>query len=89
VSTKDIIEIISDSLNKKPFMLFIPKNIIMQFAKIGDVLNLPLNSLKLKKMVSNLIVSNNKIKNELNITKLPYTAKSGLAKTVNFFKSSI
>lgn len=85
VSTKDIIEIISTILGKDPTILLIPKKMIIFCAKIGDILNLPLNTIKLKKMVSNLVVSNLKIKKELNIKSLPYSAKRGLAKTIQTF----
>lgn len=85
VSTKDIIEIISTILGKDPKILLIPKKMIIFCAKIGDILNLPLNTIKLKKMVSTLVVSNLKIKKELNIKSLPYSAKSGLAKTIQSF----
>ncbi|UCA61896.1 NAD-dependent epimerase/dehydratase family protein [Chryseobacterium rhizoplanae] len=87
VSTKKIIEIIKDITGKNTMNLSIPKSIIQTIAKIGDTLSLPLNTKRLQKMTSNLLVSNQKIKSELNITKMPLTAEEGLIKTIKGFQS--
>ena len=42
-------------------------------------------SKRLKKMTSNLIVSNQKIKTALNIDSLPITAEDGMKKTIESF----
>ena len=47
VSTNRIIELIGISLNKKPMILQINKNIIILIAKVGDIIKLPLNSERL------------------------------------------
>ncbi|QYS91371.1 hypothetical protein JJC04_00470 [Flavobacterium covae] len=64
----------------------IPKGIIIAIAKVGDFVPIPLNSIRLEKMTSTLLVSNTKIKQALNIEKLPFTAEEGLRKTIQSFK---
>lgn len=86
VSTREIIEIISIEKGKKVSKLVLPKFLINSIALIGDVLPLPLNSKKLKKLTSSLTVSNTKIKSALGIEKLPLTAEEGLIKTIKSFK---
>ncbi|MGJ1291969.1 NAD-dependent epimerase/dehydratase family protein [Sphingobacterium multivorum] len=88
VSTKEIIAIIKTVTNSNVPNVMVPKLIVNFVAKIGDVLSLPLNTIRLKKMTSNLVVSNQKIKTTLGISKLPYTAKEGLEKTIRSFKNA-
>lgn len=86
VSTQQIIEIIKKVENKNVINLNIPKPFIKGIAKIGDILSLPLNTKRLKKMTNNLEVSNQKIKSALGIDKLPLSAEEGLIKTIKSFK---
>lgn len=86
VSTKEIIEIIKKIENKNIINLSIPKSIIKGLAKVGDVIPIPLNTKRLKKMTSDLILSNQKIKFALGINQLPLTAKEGLEITIKSFK---
>src|SRR5690606_32569565 len=60
VSTNEIIELIQKVTNKKGVQLRLPKGLVKSMAKMGDVLHLPLNSKRLKKMTGNLMVSNHK-----------------------------
>lgn len=85
VSTNEIIEIIKKVTGRNTLNLSVPKSIINYIAKIGDFLPLPLNSKRLKKMTSNLLVSNKKIKLILGIEKLPLTAREGLEITIKSF----
>lgn len=85
VSTKQIIEVIEKVENKKTPKLSLPKFLVIAMAKIGDIIPIPLNTKRLKKMTGNLTVSNQKIKNALKIEKLPLTAKEGLEKTIRSF----
>lgn len=86
ISTKEVIEVIKEVTGKRVFNVAAPQFIIKGIAKIGDVMPIPLNSKRLKKMTSNLLVSNAKIKAALGIDKLPLTAKEGLEKTIRSFK---
>ena len=85
LSTKKIIEIIGEAKGKKPIVLSPPKFLINSLAKMGDMISLPINSKRLKKMTSNLIVSNQKIKTALNIDSLPISAEEGMKKTIESF----
>ncbi|MFD2554232.1 NAD-dependent epimerase/dehydratase family protein [Sphingobacterium tabacisoli] len=86
ISTKEIIAVIKQETKKNVPNLALPKTLVKLIAKVGDVLPMPLNSKRLKKMTSDLLVSNEKIKKALGIKKLPLTAKEGLEKTIKSFK---
>lgn len=87
VSTNRIIDIINDVENGNNFKFALPKFLVNALAKIGDIVSFfPLNSVKLKKMTSNLLVSNQKIKTALKIENLPLSAEEGLIKTIKSFK---
>jgi len=86
ISTNDLIKLMSSQLNKKNFILNISPRFIKLIANIGDVLNFPLNNERLKKLTESYVVSNKKIKNELNLSKMPYNARDGFIKTINSFK---
>ncbi|MCA6069113.1 NAD-dependent epimerase/dehydratase family protein [Chryseobacterium sp. RG1] len=85
VSSKEIIKIIQKVENKKTLNVGLPKFFVKGLAKIGDILPIPLNSIRLKKMTSDLMVSNQKIKSALGIEKLPLSAEEGLIKTIKSF----
>lgn len=86
ISTNEVISIIGEVLGKKIRRFAIPKKLIHLLASIGDKISLPLNSKRLKKMTSDLVVSNQKIKTALGVASLPVTAKEGLRKTFISFK---
>ena len=54
-------------------------------AKMGDVLHLPLNSLRMQKLTENYVVSNAKIKAALGMKEMPVRAKDGLKVTIKSF----
>lgn len=85
ISTNDIIKIIKETTGKKSFNIALPKWLVKGIAKIGDVIPIPLNSIKLKKMTANLLVSNDKIKNHIGSVQLPLTTKEGMVKTFQNF----
>lgn len=86
VSTKEIIEIIKDVTGKKVPNMALPKFLVKGFAHLGDIVPIPLNSKRFKKLTSNLIVSNVKIKDALGIAQLPLSAADGLRLTIASFK---
>ncbi|WP_160069580.1 NAD-dependent epimerase/dehydratase family protein [Sphingobacterium bovisgrunnientis] len=88
VSTKEIISIIKSVTNKNVPDIALPKLFINAVAKVGDILSIPLNTKRLKKMTSNLLVSNTKVKNALGIEKLPLSAKEGLEITIKSFNQA-
>lgn len=86
VSTNQIIEIIKQVTGKRVPNLSLPKFLVLGIARIGDFIPIILNSKRLKKMTSNLLVSNEKSKSSLNVTRLPLTAEEGLIKTIESFQ---
>ncbi|MPS65205.1 NAD-dependent epimerase/dehydratase family protein [Chryseobacterium sp.] len=86
ISTNQIIDIIKKVEKKNTPDLSLPKFFVKGLAKIGDIIPIPLNSLRLKKMTSDLTVSNQKIKSALGIEQLPLSAEEGLIKTIKSFK---
>ena len=84
LSTNQVISLICKSLNKKPIIFSINKNLIKLFAKIGDIINLPLNSERLTKLTESYHVSNLKIRNAIG-KDLPVDSKIGLIKTFQSF----
>ena len=84
ISTNRIIELIGISLNKKPIILSINKNIIQIISKVGDIIKLPLNSEILTKLTESYMVSNLKIKKVIG-KNLPLTTEEGLLKTFQSF----
>ncbi|MBD1431824.1 NAD-dependent epimerase/dehydratase family protein [Sphingobacterium sp. DN00404] len=85
LSTNELVTLISEVLGKNPKLWSIPTGVIKGVVKMGDVLPLPLNSERLKKLTESYMVSNKKIKQILGIDKLPLTAKEGLEKTIKSF----
>ena len=60
--------------------------IIKLIAKIGDIIPLPLNSERLKKLTESYMVSNEKLKKYI-AKELPLTSKEGVIKTLKSFKN--
>ena len=86
LSTNELVKLIANTSGKKEKLWKISAKLISATAKMGDVMKLPLNSERLKKLTSNLEVSNQKIKNALGITQLPISAKKGIEITIKSFK---
>ena len=59
--------------------------VIKGMSRLGDLLHLPLNSLRLQKLTENYVVSNEKIKTALGLDKLPISAEGGLIRTLKSF----
>ena len=85
LSTSEIAQVINQSLGKSDRIWSIPKTIIQAIAGIGDMIHLPLNSERLKKMTESYVVSNSKLKSALEIEELPVCAREGLMDTSRSF----
>tara|TARA_B100000795_G_scaffold199266_1_gene153102 strand:+ start:1191 stop:2108 length:918 start_codon:yes stop_codon:yes gene_type:complete len=84
LSTIDLVQLISEVLNKSVRILKIPKVFVGIIAKIGDFIPIPINSERLQKLTENYEVSNLKIKKSIQ-KKLPLSAKDGIKKTIISF----
>lgn len=87
-STKEIIELMASVMNKKEKIWNFPKSIIKLIAKCGDTLKLPLNTNRLQKLTQNLFVANDKIKKELEISKLPHSSRESMIRTIKFLNDN-
>ena len=85
LSTNELIEVICSALGKKAHIWRIPRGLMNGFAKIGDVLHLPLNTQRMQKLTENYVVSNAKIKAALGMKEMPVRAKDGLRETIKSF----
>ena len=85
IATDEIIFLIGRLLRKKTKALNLPKKLVSFFAACGDFFHLPINSKKLKKLTGTLIVSNAKLKKDLNIERLKLNAIDGLEITIQSF----
>jgi len=88
LSTNELIEMMALSLNRKAHIWRISKWIILAFAKVGDLIHLPLNSERLKKLTDSYVVSNQKLKSALGVTNLPVTSNEGLKETLDSFRGN-
>ena len=86
LSTNELIFIMAQSQNKKPNIWKVSKGLIQFFARIGNILKLPLNEERLQKLTDSYIVSNKKIKTVIG-KPLPVSTREGLLKTFKSFKN--
>jgi nucleoside-diphosphate-sugar epimerase len=82
LSTNELIELIAESKNKKARIWKINKSLINAIAQLGSFCKLPLNSERLRKLTENYVVSNQKMKDALGITRLPVDVRTGLKQTL-------
>jgi len=85
ISTNDVISLIATSQNRKSKIWKISARLIQSFAKLGDLVRLPLTTERLQKLTESYVVSNQKIKAAIG-KDLPVSSKDGLTKTFQSFK---
>ncbi len=85
LSTNELIEVICEAMGQQAHIWRIPRGLMNGMAKIGGILHLPLNPLRMQKLTENYVVSNQKIKRALGIDQMPVRAKDGLIKTIQSF----
>lgn len=83
LSTNELIRIICSCLGKKACLWRIPRGVMKAFARLDDVLHLPLNCERLGKLTENYVVSNAELKRVLGINDMPIRAEDGLKYTIN------
>ena len=88
LSTNELIEVICSALGKNAHIWNIPRGLMNGVAKLGAVLHLPLNSLRMQKLTENYVVSNAKIKAALGMKEMPVRAKDGLRETIKSFEKN-
>jgi len=86
IATTDLIKLIAESLGKKPRIVSITPKFVKVLAAFGSIFKLPFTKEKLQKLTENYVVSNQKIKDTLNI-QLPVNTKKGLIRTFKSFNN--
>lgn len=86
LSTNELISIMCEAIGQKPHIWKVNKGLIEKSAGLGTLLHLPLNIDRLRKLTENYVVSNSKIKQALDIDRMPVTAREGLIKTIQSFE---
>ena len=87
LSTNEVIKQIAMALGKKERIWKVNQQLIKQMAKLGDLLHLPFNSERLKKLTENYVVSNKKLIEALG-TPLPVSSREGLLHTLRSFSKT-
>ena len=85
LSTNEVINIIATAGGYKTKLWKIRPPLIKSLAGMGDLLRLPLNSERLKKLTESYVVSNEKIRKALGIEALPTSSRDGLVTTIKSF----
>ncbi len=85
LSTNDLVTLIAKTIGKKDNLWKVNSKLITSMSKIGDIIGLPLNSERLKKLTESYQVSNQKIKSALKIEHLPLSVYQGLEVTIRSF----
>ncbi|HVS93657.1 MAG TPA: NAD-dependent epimerase/dehydratase family protein [Mucilaginibacter sp.] len=87
LSTNKVIRIIGKAIGKRSKLWKVSPVLIRTMARIGDIVHLPLNSERLKKLTESYVVSNRKIKKALGVIHLPVSSADGLYATIRSFNS--
>ena len=86
LSTNELIALMAQTLKKPNRTWKLNKSFLQLCAKAGTLLHLPLNTARLQKLTESYVVSNEKLKQALGITRMPVTARDGLRKTLKSFE---
>lgn len=85
LSTNELIGLIAEATERRARIWKVPAGVMCAVARIGDVLRLPLNSERLRKLTESYMVSNEKIKGVLGWKAMPIRAEDGMRKTLADF----
>ena len=86
LSVNRLIELIAESAGKRARIWKLSPGLMRFGARIGDILHLPLNSERLKKLTESYVVSNAKIKTALKWQRMPIAAEDGIRRTLKSFQ---
>jgi len=88
LSAVEIFEIIGSVLGKKVRIWRVSKGFIKALARIGRPFHLNFDGYVYEKLLTNFIVSNEKIKKALDIKKMPVSTVDGLTKAIQSYKNN-
>ena len=89
ISTSDLVRDIMKAMGKPVRIWNVPDFLVNLSAKIGDLLGLPINSFRLKKLTTSFEVSNRKIKRALGVEEMPVKAINGLKMSIEALTKGI
>lgn len=79
--THELVELIAEITNREKKIWNVPLPLLHLIAKIGNIIPIPLNEHRFKKLTGDFIVSNKKLKAAIG-KKLPLKSKEGIKKTL-------
>ncbi|QGN57950.1 NAD-dependent epimerase/dehydratase family protein [Nostocoides sp. HKS02] len=82
LSTVDMVRTLAAAHGRSPKIWPIPVSVVKALARAGDVLPLPLNSLRLQKLTESYVVDNAALKSGLGVERLPVSPRGGLIHSV-------
>ena len=86
ISINELISLMGEVAKKRVRLWTIPSSLVSTAFKVGDILHLPINTNILNKLTGNFFISNQKLKDAINVEKLPFSTQEGLLKTLNSIK---
>lgn len=87
LSTNEVIQLIAESKGKVARILRLNKSVVFALARLGVLLQFPLNTERLQKLTESYMVSNIKIRKALG-KPLPVSSKEGLMRTFESFSNN-
>ena len=85
LSTNELIRMMAEIMGKRVRIWNVPAGLVRWLARAGDVLHLPLNSERLKKLTESYVVSNTEVKKAMGWGKMPVSLRDGMTKTLESF----
>lgn len=82
VSTHELMDLIAESLGRRPRSLRLDPGFVRWCARVGDCCHLPFNTERLEKLTETYVVSNRKLRQALGLAHFPVTATKGLRRTL-------
>ena len=87
IGSIEFVNWIANILEKKASIFKLPKGILDLVAKMGNIFNWDFNSKKLYEKSHSRVVNCDKLKNELQITKMPFDTEYNVIKTIEYYNS--
>ena len=88
ISTNVLIQLFAGQIGKEIRIWKIPPVFVSFLSTLGDLLHLPVNTERLKKLTETYTVSNLKLKKALAIEKMPVDGIDGMISTINSFSEN-
>lgn len=82
ISLKSLIDLMAQLKSRRALNIPIPKVVLSFLANVGDLLRLPYNNEIHAKLTKELLISNDKVKEALNLERMPFSFYEGLKSIV-------